>query len=33
MVLPSPSAPASVPLRKAAKRGSWYTSLEFWHHL
>jgi cell division protein FtsB len=33
MVLPSPNAPASVALRKAAKRGSWYASLEFWHHL
>ena len=33
MVLPSPSAPASVALRQAAERSSWYTSLEFWHHL
>jgi cell division protein FtsB len=33
MVLPPPGAPVSAPLRKQAKRSSWYTSLEFWHHL
>jgi cell division protein FtsB len=33
MVLPSPGAPASSPVRKQANRRSWYRSLEFWHHL
>ncbi len=33
MVVPSPGKSASPPLRKQANRSSWYTSLEFWHHL
>jgi len=32
MVVPSPDQPAPV-VPKHANRSSWYTSLEFWHHL
>jgi cell division protein FtsB len=33
MVLPSPAKSASHAVHKLANRTSWYTSLEFWHHL